>query len=82
MGKHPCPRCLIEKDDIADLGTKVDIERRKQLTREDDDRRRRLVEKARRKIYMKGIPVNSTAVSNIIAEGSLTPTRVSQMENF
>ena len=58
------------------------MERRKDLTQEDDDLRKRLVERARRKIYVKGTPVNSTVVSNIIGEGSLTPTWVSQTEDF
>ncbi|KAI9445895.1 hypothetical protein H4582DRAFT_2069195 [Lactarius indigo] len=33
LGKHPCPRCVVEKDQIAELGTKVDIKRRKRLAR-------------------------------------------------
>ena len=79
LGKHPCLRCLIEKDQIDELGTKVDIKRRKQLARKDDDHCKRLVERARHKIYVKGVPVNSTVISNILGEGSLTPTQVSNL---
>src|SRR6266702_561703 len=79
LGKHPCLRCLIEKDQIDELGTKVDIKRRKQLARKDDNHRKRLVKRAQHKIYVKGVPVNSMVISNILGEGSLTPTQVSNL---
>ncbi|KAI9433094.1 hypothetical protein BJY52DRAFT_1132448 [Lactarius psammicola] len=75
LGKHPCPRCLVKKEQIAELGTKMDTKRRKQLARIDNNHRKQLVERARRKIYVKGVPVNSKIVSDILEEGSLTPTQ-------
>ncbi|KAI9462000.1 hypothetical protein BJY52DRAFT_1101913, partial [Lactarius psammicola] len=62
LGKHPCPRCLVKKEQIAELGTKMDTKRRKQLARIDNNHRKQLVERARRKIYVKGVPVNSKIV--------------------
>ena len=47
----------------------------------DDDLCKRLVEKARLKIYVKGVPVNSKNISDIIGEYSLTPTWV-RIEKF
>ena len=77
LGNHPCPRCLVEKNQISQLGTRGDIKRRKQSERVDDGLRKRLVEQARRKIYVRGTPVNSKIISTIIGIRSLTPTRVS-----
>ena len=82
LGKHLCPRCLVEKGQISELGTRVDIRRRELSKRMDDDLRKRLVEKARLKIYVKGVPVNSKNISDIIGEYSLTPAWVSLIEDF
>ena len=81
LGNHPCPRCLVEKVQIAELGTSVDAKRREQSKRTDDKLRRRLVERARHKIYVKGTPVNSKIISKIIGIRSLTPTRVRLIED-
>ncbi|KAH9169480.1 hypothetical protein EDB89DRAFT_2098737, partial [Lactarius sanguifluus] len=60
---------------IGELGTKIDIKRCKRLARIDNHLRRQVVERARRKIYVKGVPVGSEKISNILGKGSLTPTR-------
>lgn len=76
LGSMPCPRCLVPKDHIRDIGKKVDMSRRDRLARVDDDRRKRKVEAARRFIYEQGKRPNSKAVTNILGSKSLTPTRV------
>lgn len=72
----PCPRCLVLKDQIHDIGKKVDISRRERLVRIDDNHRRHKVELARRIIYEQGKRPNSKAVANLLDSNSLTPTRV------
>lgn len=81
LGKHPCPRCLVEKDQISLLGTRVDVKCREQYERRDDRFRQQLVERVRQKIFVKGTPVNSKSISDIIGVRSLTLTRVSQFKD-
>ena len=78
MGICPCPRCLIKKEYIKGLGTKVDGQRRAKL-RECNERYRAQVETAREIIYKKGYAVNSKAVNRVIGSESFTPTRVSRL---
>jgi len=73
----PCPRCLINKCDIKDLGMKRDLKRRETKKRVDDDRRRMLVETAREMIYTKGVRPGAKSISNLLHSCSLVPTRVS-----
>ena len=78
MGTCPCPRCLIKKEYIKGLGTKVDRQRRAKL-RECNERYRAQVETAREIIYKKGYAVNSKAVNSVIGSESFTPTHVSRL---
>jgi hypothetical protein len=77
LGNLPCPRCLVHKSEIHELGTKRDFKRRETKIRVDDDRRRMLVETAREMLYEKGVRPSAKAISNLLASRSLTPTRVS-----
>jgi hypothetical protein len=58
---------------------KRDFKRRKIKIRVDDDRRRMLVETAREMLYLKGIRPSAKAISDLLASGSLIPTRVSYL---
>ncbi|KAF4622074.1 hypothetical protein D9613_008985 [Agrocybe pediades] len=75
LSEHPCPRCLVKKCDIHNIGTKLDMKRREQLRRVDDDHRRSKVEQARKLIYTKGYSPGSERVSDILESMSLSPTR-------
>ena len=77
LGKHPCPRCLVEKSHIRELGSKVDLRRRGNLVRIDDGPRQFDVETARKLIYTQGVRINSKRIGAILDPKSLVPTRVS-----
>lgn len=76
LGIMPCPRCLVPKHRIHDIGKKVDTSRRDRLARMDDHRRKHDVEFARRLIYEGGKRPKSKAVANLLSSKSLTPNRV------
>lgn len=71
-----CIRCEAEKAEIRLLGTSRDKEIRAEKLREDSERRRRLIRKARKLIYEKGLPVNSKKVEDLLRAASLVPTEV------
>ncbi|KAF8193727.1 hypothetical protein BJ912DRAFT_901526 [Pholiota molesta] len=75
LGTHPCPRCLVKKCDIHKLGSKRDLQQREKHARIDSEYQRFDIEQARKWIYSKGIKINSTAINNLLASKSLTPTR-------
>ena len=77
LGKHPCPRCLVEKFHIHELGSKADLRRRDKLERIDDNPRQFDVESARKLIYTQGVRINSKRIAAILDPKSLVPTRVS-----
>lgn len=77
LGNHPCPRCLVEKCNIREFGSQVDLKRRKKLVRIDDGPRKFDVEAAQKFIYTKGVCVNLKRVAGILGLKSLVPTRVS-----
>jgi hypothetical protein len=77
LGVSPCPRCLIKREYIKDLGTQADSQRRAKL-RTCDKGYRFDIETVREIIYKKGYVVNSEAVNDIIGPKSYTPTRVSR----
>ncbi|KAJ7166408.1 hypothetical protein C8R43DRAFT_1162986, partial [Mycena crocata] len=74
MGKCPCPRCKIAKEDLPGLGTPKDTAVRVEQVRRDDTARRDKVAEARKLIYEDGYVVNSTKVDDILKEESLVPT--------
>lgn len=81
LGICPCPRCLIKREHIHDLGTAVDRRRRAKL-RKCDKVYRSSIESARKIIYELGYVVNSKAVDRILGSESFTPTRVSEADYF
>ena len=76
LGKHPCPRCLIESDQIAKLGTEADEEVRIEQARLDNRQRQRLVQAARKFIFEKRHRVGSAQVARLLDAQSLTPIEV------
>jgi hypothetical protein len=75
LGKSPCPRCLVKKKDISEVGTPRDLERRQDL-RLDDKERKKKINKARQLMFAKGLPITSKKIEDILGEKSLVPTRV------
>ncbi|CDO69407.1 hypothetical protein BN946_scf184791.g2 [Trametes cinnabarina] len=74
MGNCPCPRCLVPKEKIAELGTSRDQDSRVRLMRRDDRARQTTVQRARNLILEKGLGVNSSAVEALLKPQSLVPT--------
>ena len=76
LGRCPCPRCLVTKDKVRRLGTKLDRWIRNKKARIDDAAHRGSIESARKLIFEFGRTVVGAAVERIIGENSLVPTRV------
>lgn len=78
MGRCPCPRCTIKKEDISKLGTTADADSRRTNVRCDNDNFRATVQKARDNIYRSGYALGSEpGVERLLKEHSLVPTLVS-----
>ena len=75
-GSRPCPRCLISKQEIKNLGLPKDRQQRVQFPRVDNLQRQNKISSARRIIYEENYRVNSAAVEHILKEESLVPTSV------
>lgn len=84
LGGCPCPRCLITKAQIPEMGTKYDMRRRHDPSniRVDDSWLRRKIEMTRKWIFELGYLVHGTAVEAILKPHSLVPTRVSFLLTF
>ncbi|KDR69150.1 hypothetical protein GALMADRAFT_230924 [Galerina marginata CBS 339.88] len=74
LGACPCPRCLIPKERIPELGTVNDQKRRETLERLVNGEVEFDVLLARDQIYRKGKGVKSAGVERILAPKSLVPT--------
>lgn len=74
FGACPCPRCLVPKDKIPELGTVRDETRRSTLVRVDDARRRGRISQVRDWIYRAGRAIKSKAVELVIGTRSEVPT--------
>ncbi|KAJ7315108.1 hypothetical protein DFH08DRAFT_926901 [Mycena albidolilacea] len=74
FGGCPCPRCFVEKDQIADMGTKADM-RRRQKIREDTSSWRDTIGLVHRWIFDKGALVASAAVNRLLKPQSWVPTK-------
>jgi hypothetical protein len=75
-GCRPCPRCLVFKQEIKNLGLPKDRQQRVQFARVDNLQRLNKISSARRIIYEDNYLVNSAAVERILKEESLVPTSV------
>jgi hypothetical protein len=71
----PCPRCFVKKDQIGEMGTKLDA---RQCEDEcvDNDARRKKIETTRGWIFEKGYSLASKAMQYLLAPTSLVPTWV------
>src|ERR1700710_1585152 len=76
LGGCPCPRCLIPKSRVQNLGLSLDIKQRKTLERKDDSSRQSKITISRSLIYDRGYGVRSNAVENLLKEHLLVLTSV------
>jgi hypothetical protein len=60
------------------LGTELDMQKRQSADsiRTDNDIRKRWVERARKAIYVKGKPITSKHIDDLLGDESLVPTQV------
>ncbi|KAI0644207.1 hypothetical protein C8Q79DRAFT_913585 [Trametes meyenii] len=70
----PCPRCLIIKQRIGEMGTLNDFHRRSKLREDNVDVQWR-IRSARKWIFEGGIPLTSVFIKRVLDDQSLTPTR-------
>lgn len=71
-GKCPCPRCLVRLEDVDQLGTTEDMERR----RVHRTYQVKKVQKARDYIYKKAKPITGANVEALLKDTSAVPTLV------
>ena len=79
MGDCPCPRCLIKKTQIPEVGTKNDDKRRETALRVDTEPQCLKISLARDFIYKKAKGVKSVAVERVLSATSMVPTAVSNL---
>ncbi|KAF8263216.1 hypothetical protein EI94DRAFT_1807601 [Lactarius quietus] len=73
LGLAPCPRCLIKKKDISNVGTRSDA--RKRGPRTDDNQRCKAIEEAHKTMFEKGSAITSKQVQKHLNAHSMVPTR-------
>ncbi|KAJ6605147.1 hypothetical protein B0H10DRAFT_1886664, partial [Mycena sp. CBHHK59/15] len=74
LGKAPCPRCYLPKEDIPELGTVRDDKKRETLARTDDHVQDGTLGRIRRWIFQLGHKVKSTTFDYYLLARSWTPT--------
>jgi hypothetical protein len=75
-GKCPCPRCIISGEKIEELGLDSDRQTRVLHQRKNHPQLRKVIDSARKLIYVKGLGVKSAAVERGLRPLSLVPTKV------
>ncbi|KAK7442067.1 hypothetical protein VKT23_016343 [Stygiomarasmius scandens] len=78
----PCPHCLVEKDQIDQLGTKWDRRRRETKARIDSEHRQSTIERIRKWIFDAGRSIASDVVETFLKPFSWIPTRNTFSERF
>ncbi|KAH7916892.1 hypothetical protein BV22DRAFT_997067, partial [Leucogyrophana mollusca] len=74
LGTCLCPRCLIPKDRVQNLGTERDMLQRTLLARTDNQERREKIDAARKLIYESNYAVDTDQVERMLKPESLVPT--------
>jgi hypothetical protein len=75
LARCPCPRCLIPKDRISNMGNRSDRCQRENI-RVDSERRQADVEMTRSWIFQRGYPVDGPQVKAKLGPTSAVPIRV------
>ncbi|KJA20593.1 hypothetical protein HYPSUDRAFT_101131, partial [Hypholoma sublateritium FD-334 SS-4] len=74
LGSFPCPRCLVPKEKIPEIGTKNDDRRRETNRRVANNSLFSKIRLARTWIYNQGLRVKAAAVERLLSPTSLVPT--------
>ncbi|THV03577.1 hypothetical protein K435DRAFT_817199 [Dendrothele bispora CBS 962.96] len=82
LGRCPCPHCLVEKNQIRQLGTKGDRSRRETKARVDTQHRRNMIEHVRKWVFDFGKSVTNQAVDTFLQPYSWVPTNNIFSERF
>ncbi|THU90778.1 hypothetical protein K435DRAFT_675497 [Dendrothele bispora CBS 962.96] len=82
LGTYPCPHCLVKKDQIDQLGTKLDRRRRKNKARVDSEQRQSSIQRIRRWIFDAGRSIVSNVIEGFLSPFSWTLTRNIFSERF
>ncbi|KAG6914461.1 hypothetical protein DXG01_017109 [Tephrocybe rancida] len=72
-GDRPCPRCLVKKSQMKNMGTVNDMKQRIEHARLDNHHRKVKVSEARSLIYDKNFSVTSKRVDVFLKDGSFVP---------
>ncbi|KAJ7330330.1 hypothetical protein DFH08DRAFT_926009 [Mycena albidolilacea] len=75
LGKCPCPRCLVEKDRLDQVGNIRDDNVRVESARADNKQFRSYVERARSWIYRQAKAIKSVKVEGLLYAKSWVPTK-------
>ena len=76
LGNTPCPGCLVQKNEIHELGMKHNQNQCKRLAQKDDQACKWNVETAHKLLFEKGLCPGSKYISNILEAKLLTPNQV------
>ncbi|THU78624.1 hypothetical protein K435DRAFT_699735 [Dendrothele bispora CBS 962.96] len=82
LGHCPCPHCLVEKNQIHQLGNHWDRVRRERKARIDTEQRRNLINNMRKWIFDWGYRIASQAVEAFLQPFSYTLTRNTFSDRF
>ena len=76
LGECLCPRCLVKKADVPQMGKPTDMFTRQAYPRVNDCGYQSLINKARKHIF-KGKSISSKVVEDLLKDHSWVPIRVS-----
>ena len=77
LGRNPCPRCLVQKEDISLVGTNTDITTCNHHLQTNNDTMQQKVERACKLIFTEGLGIKSHQIGKILKDYSNVPTQVS-----
>ncbi|EMD34528.1 hypothetical protein CERSUDRAFT_55172 [Gelatoporia subvermispora B] len=75
LARCPCPICLVTKDKIPLMGTRLDLRQRLKWCRVDTTHLRRKITMTRQWLFEKGYSLLSTHLAKVLDNTSLTPTQ-------
>jgi hypothetical protein len=81
LGRCPCPRCFVEKENIGTLGTMVDRQRRNNI-RKDSEARQSMIARVRGWIFEQGRSLTGPVLKRALGSTSSVPTVVGSLQPF
>jgi hypothetical protein len=77
LGECLCPRCLIKKANVSEMGTEGNMNDCITLRHVDDQAHHNKIDRACKLIFQHGVPVDGKQVKSVLNSESLVPTHVS-----